>query len=313
MPSVAIGLPVYNGELYLRSALESLLAQDYPDFTITICDNASTDGTQDIAREFAHSDRRVSYHRQPKNCGAADNFNEVFKISDQAAEFFTWAGHDDLWEPSYISACLGALRAHPALVSCSSAIEFMDDEGKPVDVPRVSRDTSGLSLRARVARLTVQMGWFEIYAVTRRAALRQTRLYRNTFGGDVILSMELALQGGTKVLPEKLFRYRYAEKPAEQYFKDITGASSQNATPYTDLARSLVGVINDAKCSPWLKRRMRRDLIKNIFAPGAPWAELIFAENHARGFPAKRLVDSKHFEFGGVFNQHVTWRLMRSF
>ena len=45
-PLVSIGMPVYNGEKYIRQALDSLLAQDYANFELVISDNASTDGTQ---------------------------------------------------------------------------------------------------------------------------------------------------------------------------------------------------------------------------------------------------------------------------
>ena len=44
-PLVSIGMPVHNGEKYIRQALDSLLAQHYASFKLTISDNASKDGT----------------------------------------------------------------------------------------------------------------------------------------------------------------------------------------------------------------------------------------------------------------------------
>lgn len=52
-PRVNIGLPVYNGERYLAEALTSLLAQTYREFELIICDNASTDRTEEICRTYA--------------------------------------------------------------------------------------------------------------------------------------------------------------------------------------------------------------------------------------------------------------------
>ena len=77
-PRVSIGLPVYNGEVQVTRALESLLAQTFEDFEIVISDNHSTDATESICRDFAARDSRVRYHRSDKNRGVAWNFNQVF-------------------------------------------------------------------------------------------------------------------------------------------------------------------------------------------------------------------------------------------
>ena len=52
-PTISFGLPVYNGALYLRRALDDILAQTYADFELIISDNASTDATAQIIREYA--------------------------------------------------------------------------------------------------------------------------------------------------------------------------------------------------------------------------------------------------------------------
>src|SRR6516165_373080 len=72
-PHLSIGVPVHNGALFLRQALESLMAQTYEDFELIIADNASTDETESICQSFAAQDRRVRYHRSNKNLGAARN------------------------------------------------------------------------------------------------------------------------------------------------------------------------------------------------------------------------------------------------
>jgi GT2 family glycosyltransferase len=74
-PRVSIELPVFNGEEFLSSAIASILAQTYPDFELIISDNASTDRTETICREYAASDRRIRYYRNDRNLGAAVNFN----------------------------------------------------------------------------------------------------------------------------------------------------------------------------------------------------------------------------------------------
>lgn len=102
-PQVSIGMPVYNGAKFIREALDSLLAQTFTDFELTISDNASTDGTEAICREYAAKDQRIRYVRQPENLGAAANFR--FVLDEAVGEYFMWAAADDLWVPNFIYKC----------------------------------------------------------------------------------------------------------------------------------------------------------------------------------------------------------------
>ena len=67
---VSIGIPVYNGSNYVAEAIESVLAQTYGDFELILSDNASTDATEEICRDYAAHDSRVRYHRETVNRGA---------------------------------------------------------------------------------------------------------------------------------------------------------------------------------------------------------------------------------------------------
>ena len=62
-PRVSLAMPVYNGERFISVALESLLNQTFTDFELIITDNASTDGTEAICRDFAQRDGRINYIR----------------------------------------------------------------------------------------------------------------------------------------------------------------------------------------------------------------------------------------------------------
>src|SRR5687768_11933299 len=97
-PLVTIGLPVFNGEKYLRNALNDLLAQDCRDFELVICDNGSTDSTPKICAEYAAKDSRIRIERSEQNLGAIKNFNKAFELC--SGTYFMWAAHDDGWAPS---------------------------------------------------------------------------------------------------------------------------------------------------------------------------------------------------------------------
>ena len=68
-PIVSIGLPVYNGETFLKDTLESILQQTFSNFELIISDNASTDATEKICKSFASKDERIRYHRNESNLG----------------------------------------------------------------------------------------------------------------------------------------------------------------------------------------------------------------------------------------------------
>ena len=77
VPLLSIGLPVFNGERFLTGAIESILQQTFGDFTLVISDSASTDGTEEIGREFACRDPRITFVRRSHNRGAAWTFNTL--------------------------------------------------------------------------------------------------------------------------------------------------------------------------------------------------------------------------------------------
>jgi glycosyltransferase involved in cell wall biosynthesis len=106
-PKVSIGMPVYNGEEFIREALDSLLAQTFTDFELIISDNASTDGTEAICREYSSNDNRIRYIRQSENKGAMPNFQIV--LDESIGKYFMWAADDDFWRPSFIEKCINFL------------------------------------------------------------------------------------------------------------------------------------------------------------------------------------------------------------
>ena len=101
---LTIGLPVYNGQQFLAETLECLLGQTFSDFTLIICDNASTDETPELCLDYAKRDRRVQVSRNSVNVGAIGNFNRAFKLA--TTPLFKWAAHDDLYQPEYLASCM---------------------------------------------------------------------------------------------------------------------------------------------------------------------------------------------------------------
>jgi glycosyltransferase involved in cell wall biosynthesis len=103
-PTVSIGVPVYNGERYLRTALQSVLDSTFQDWEVIISDNASTDGTMAIIEEFMARDPRIRLNRNATNIGALPNFNLV---ADAArGTYFKWLAYDVVLDPDLLARCV---------------------------------------------------------------------------------------------------------------------------------------------------------------------------------------------------------------
>ena len=122
-PKVTIGLPVYNGENYLREALDSLLWQTFRDFELIISDNASTDATREIILEYQHRDSRIRYVQQKSNVGASKNFLLVLAMAE--TELFMWASHDDIWAPNWLEVLISNLT--PDDIGVRGELRFMHE------------------------------------------------------------------------------------------------------------------------------------------------------------------------------------------
>ena len=132
MPLVSIGLPVYNGEKYLREAIESILGQTFCDLELIISDNGSTDSTQEFCGEYASRDSRVRYFRHEINRGAAWNYCAVFRYS--RGKYFKWASHDDLCTPTFLERCVEVLERDPRVALCTTRTTIIDGDGEAIEV-----------------------------------------------------------------------------------------------------------------------------------------------------------------------------------
>jgi glycosyltransferase involved in cell wall biosynthesis len=134
LPLVSIGMAVYNGERTLRPALDALVSQTYPNLEIILSDNASTDQTEAICREFAVHDPRVHYHRNATNIGASANFMRVLDLAQ--GEFFMWAACDDERPHDAVDALAHALIANERAVMAHGPILLLTpDRPDPILIP----------------------------------------------------------------------------------------------------------------------------------------------------------------------------------
>lgn len=197
---ITIGMPVYNGASTLRPVLDSLLNQTWIGFELIISDNASTDDTSRICREYSEKDKRIRYVRQPCNIGAEANFRYVLDVAE--SEFFMWAAADDVRSPDFLERNLAFLRANPEYVASTSPTRFAGkifDLRAMGDAPLIEED--------RYQRLVNFFNaWHangRFYALFKREAVSTWHhLGQDFLGADWTLVTHLAVHGKINRLEE---------------------------------------------------------------------------------------------------------------
>ena len=231
MPRVSIGVPVYNGERYIAETLDSLLAQTYKDFELIICDNASTDRTQQICRTYAERDGRVRYVRNPENVGASKNYMLALGLS--SGEYFRWANSDDLFAPEGLARCVEVLDREPSVVLAYPKTKFIDERGNIISAYDDEMHIQSPKASERFAQVLERLGYVNvIYGLMRANILRKTGLLRNFPGGDIPLVAELVLYGKFHEIPEFLF-YRRLHPAASSSYKDNVSLTQEFFDPST--------------------------------------------------------------------------------
>lgn len=208
MPKLTIGLPVRNGENFITPALESLLSQSFEDFNVLIIDNASSDSTQNICREYTKRDARVQYIRNEHNIGAAPNFNKCFFLS--RSTYFKWMAHDDVLGPEYLRFCIDALDANADAVLCQSGIEIINENGDILYY--YNKEDNRFRSTNRVERfrnaIDLRYDCISIFGVIRSEKLRQTALIKSYVGSDRELLAHLSILGPFAWIDQALFYSR---------------------------------------------------------------------------------------------------------
>ena len=98
-PLVSIVIPVYNGDNYVREAIDSALAQTYQNVEIVVVNDGSTDGGLTRAACLEYGDRIQYFEKENGGCASALNYG----VRMAKGEFISWLSHDDLYYPEKVA------------------------------------------------------------------------------------------------------------------------------------------------------------------------------------------------------------------
>lgn len=226
MKKVNIGMPVYNGEKFLRRSLDSILAQTFTDFELIISDNASTDSTAVICNEYVKKDKRIRYIRQKENIGPARNFN--FVLQEANSEYFLWMAVDDYILPDFVKQTVKFLDDNKNFIGCISKVRTfqnndVDSKVDPIDLafrnfrykivstfrPGNTYSISG-TYEQKVRMLFKKNMYRVMYSLFRTEKLRENIVVKSFVGFDVPLVLNILKHGDINMLDEVLMhRYDY--------------------------------------------------------------------------------------------------------
>ena len=116
-PLISCIVPVYNGELYLREALDSIFSQGYEPLEVIVVDDGSTDGTAKVVDRY---DGRIRYVRQ-SNAGPVAARNRG--LEEAKGDFIAFLDADDLWHPNKIRVQISRFQAQPGLEYCLAHVQ----------------------------------------------------------------------------------------------------------------------------------------------------------------------------------------------
>ena len=201
---LTVGMPVYNADRFLAETLDSILNQTFADFELLISDNASTDGTEAICREYAGRDQRIRYFRNEKNMGAGWNFRRVYSMA--TGKYYKQAAHDDLCEPAFFQTCIDALERDPGLTVAYAKSRIIDANGELIEDYECPMRTDDENPVVRFADLIlVNHRCFQIFGIHRMSALKQLPPMGSFAHADGIMLAQLGLLGRFYEAPERLF------------------------------------------------------------------------------------------------------------
>lgn len=212
LPKVSVAIICYNQENFIRDAIDSVIAQDYPNIEICVSDDCSTDKTPKIILEYAerldnHPNIKFRYNLNPTNVGIVRNYNNVLNLC--TGDYIAWLDGDDMFIPNKLAKQVNFMQEHPeCVISYTDCDNFNSDTGitKFYSKSRMAifdSDSRGVIKHGSIFCNCTTMVVGDIQ--------RQVRFNANYhYLGDWLNKVEILLQSQKKIMfiDEVLSRYR---------------------------------------------------------------------------------------------------------
>lgn len=112
-PILSVLMPVFNSELFVTEAIESILHQTFKDFEFLILDDASTDKSFEIVKDFEKKDSRIKVYHNEKNLGVVESRNKLINLA--RGKYIAWIDSDDIALGNRLEKQVNFLEEHPEI------------------------------------------------------------------------------------------------------------------------------------------------------------------------------------------------------
>lgn len=240
VPRVSVCIPVYNGSAYIAEAIDSVLAQTYKDFSLIVCDNCSTDNTEEIVRSFA--DPRIKYVRNSKNLGLVGNSNRCIELAD--GEYICILHHDDVMMPDNIERKVRLMDECPNVGFVHSDVLLIDEAGNRLKRKMFSGAQhnyikDGLSIfRHYILRMPVGASVFIGAVMARRSCYIHLGVFNTELPNtsDNEMWMRIALFYDVACIGDPLVKYRLHRGMTSTSINDAGGLNLNGFEEHYQLA-----------------------------------------------------------------------------
>jgi len=201
MPRVSVVMAVYNGERFLRQAIDSILSQTYADFEFIVINDGSTDGTAEILNSYA--DRRLRVLTQP-NMGLVKSLNRGIAMA--GGDYIARMDADDISLPQRLELQAKWLDGHPQTAVLGTANLVIDENDRPIG--RHSHPTRSVAIEHALLDGFCPLCHGSV--MFRKACFDQVGGYRERFrhAEDYDLWLRIIERHRTRNLPDLLYQYR---------------------------------------------------------------------------------------------------------
>lgn len=199
---VTVLMSVYNGEKYLRQAIESILNQTFKDFEFLIIDDGSTDGTAEIIRSY--TDPLIRFVQNEKNIGLTRSLNRGLKLAK--GEYIARQDADDISLPERLEKQVSFLDSHSNVALLSSSIKMINLDDKEIGFWKLPCDNS--TIKENLLKGLNQFS--HPSSIFRKKCVEKVGGYRETFevAQDYDLWLRIAEEFDVANLEEPLCIYR---------------------------------------------------------------------------------------------------------
>ncbi|MDQ3683821.1 MAG: glycosyltransferase family 2 protein [Bacteroidota bacterium] len=295
LPLVTIGIPTYNQQKYLAEALESALAQNYPNLEVIVADDCSSDETEKLVQAY-FSDKRLKYFRNEKNIGRVLNYRKLFYEYAAGNWYVNLDGDDYYIDDNFITAGIEKINSFQAkgyeIMFYHSGLKTKIKDHTITYIPNIAAEVVLISGKTYFENFFSLNASSHLTIICNRIKAMTIDYYsKDALFTDVHSFVRLALHGYI-VLDKKItavwrFHNDNASHLLEEQFEEEVESKK-------DISNYAIPFVGEKLAMKWFKKA-KTELINNLVYKNVKY-DTVYSSDWARYF--------KHFRFSFFFAKH---------